>query len=88
MGYSLAYAVVHSGDSTLPHRLKSSEVYYILRGRGRMYIDAEKTELSPGDAVYIPPGSGQSIECISSDDLEFLCIVIRHGPPIAKRFSN
>src|SRR4030042_1172484 len=42
IGYSLAHALVKPGQKTLPHRLKSAEVYYVLEGRGLMHIDAER----------------------------------------------
>lgn len=73
--YSLAHAVVRPGRRTAPHRLRSSEVYYILEGRGLMRIDGEEAEVRKSDAVYIPPGSLQHIENIGPDDLTFLCIV-------------
>jgi len=73
--YSLAHAVVKPGKKTLLHRLKTSEVYYILCGCGTMHIDEESAEVRPGQAVYIPPGSVQFIENTGRSDLSFLCIV-------------
>jgi len=73
--YSLAHAKVNPGQSTLLHRLVSSEVYYILAGRGMMHIDREVSPVGPGCAVYIPPGAMQSIENVGDTDLVFLCIV-------------
>jgi mannose-6-phosphate isomerase-like protein (cupin superfamily) len=73
--YSLAHATVKPGEKTRPHRLKTTEVYYIIEGRGRMHIDDEVCEVSAGCAVYIPPGATQCIENIGPADLVFLCIV-------------
>ena len=73
--YSLAHAIVKPGQITMPHRLKSSEVYYILEGEGAMYIDDETQPVGPGQAVYIPPGSIQQIRNSGSRELKFLCIV-------------
>lgn len=73
--YSLAHAKVAAGQRTLLHRLASSEVYYILAGRGMMHIDREARPVGPGCAVYIPPGSMQHIENVGDTDLVFLCIV-------------
>jgi mannose-6-phosphate isomerase-like protein (cupin superfamily) len=75
LNYSLARAVVKTGERTAPHRLKSSEVYYVLRGTGIMRIGDESAEVSPDDTVYIPPGAVQSIENTGGEDLVFLCIV-------------
>ena len=62
--YSLAHAVVKPGKISYRHKLTTSEVYYILEGSGLMHIDGETKEVSPGDAVYIPPNSMQNIENI------------------------
>ncbi len=75
LNYSLACAKVKPGKMTLKHRLKYSEVYFILKGKGIMYIDKEKKIVNPCDTVYIPPGSIQCIKNIGQEDLEFLCIV-------------
>jgi mannose-6-phosphate isomerase-like protein (cupin superfamily) len=74
-GYSLAHARVKPHEATQPHRLKSSEVYYILEGRGVMRIDGESAAVGAGQAVSIPPRAVQSIENAGDGDLTFLCIV-------------
>jgi mannose-6-phosphate isomerase-like protein (cupin superfamily) len=74
-GYSLAEARVSPGQATLPHRLKASEVYFILEGRGRMRVDEESAPVAAGQAVYIPPLAVQSIENTGDGDLKFLCLV-------------
>lgn len=73
--YSLAHAVVKQGKTAKPHKLKTSEVYYILEGEGIMHIDDEAMDVHPGQAVYIPPGSNQYISNTGNSDLVFLCIV-------------
>ena len=75
LGYSLAHAVVKRHEKTQPHRLRTSEVYYILKGGGIMHIDSETAGVVPGQAVYIPPYSVQYIENTGDEDLKFLCIV-------------
>lgn len=73
--YSLAHARIAAGMTSTPHRLASSEVYYILSGHGRMGIDEETRDVLPGDMIYIPPGARQFIEACGDDELTFLCIV-------------
>jgi len=73
--YSLAHAKVRPGERTRAHRLRTAEVYYILDGQGRMYIDGQTAEVAPESVVYIPPGSIQHIENTGPGDLVFLCIV-------------
>jgi mannose-6-phosphate isomerase-like protein (cupin superfamily) len=73
--YSLAYAKVAKGQKTKPHKLKSTEVYYITAGSGLMHIDEKAFEVAPDSAIYIPPGARQYIENTGNSDLKFLCIV-------------
>ena len=73
--YSLAHATLSPGAASEPHRLTVDEVYYIISGLGNMHIDDETSEVGTGDAIEIPPGSVQWIECTGKTDLQFLCIV-------------
>jgi mannose-6-phosphate isomerase-like protein (cupin superfamily) len=73
--YSLAHAVVPIGKTSIPHSLTTSEVYYILSGKGEMHIDSELQIVEPGDAVYIPPLARQFIRNCGGDPLVFMCIV-------------
>ena len=73
--YSLAHAIVKSGTQTKPHSLKTSEVYYILEGKGLMHVNSETAEVGPGAVIDIPPQAIQFIENIDRTDLVFLCIV-------------
>lgn len=73
--YSLARAVLKAGRTSRPHRLKTSEVYYIIRGTGIMHIDNETSEIGTGHTIYIPPRAVQRLENTGTEDIEFLCIV-------------
>lgn len=73
--YSLAHAVLEPGKASTPHRLRTSEVYYILAGEGEMNIDGERARVGPSQAVYIPPRAAQFIRNTGGKDLVFLCIV-------------
>jgi mannose-6-phosphate isomerase-like protein (cupin superfamily) len=73
--YSLAVAWLAPGKQSQAHRLKTAEVYYLVRGSGVMHIGDEAAEVSAGDAVYIPPGSAQWLDNTGKEDIEFICIV-------------
>lgn len=76
MGFSLAHAIVKPGESTLPHKLKtSSEIYYILEGEGIIHIGNDRAAVRMGQAVYIPPDARQFIRITGQTDLTFLCLV-------------
>lgn len=73
--YSLAHATLAPGDTSTPHALRTSEVYYILSGAGEMHIGEEVQRVKPGDTVYIPPNARQFICNVGTEPLMFLCIV-------------
>lgn len=73
--YSLAHATVPVGQTSTPHSLTTSEVYYILSGVGDMTISNETQRVEPGDAVYIPPNARQFIYNPGPESLIFICIV-------------
>jgi mannose-6-phosphate isomerase-like protein (cupin superfamily) len=75
IGYSLAHAKLPLGMASLPHRLKTAEVYYFISGEGRMYVDGGVTIVKPDKTVYVPPGALQHVENTGADELVFLCIV-------------
>jgi len=71
---SLAEARLPVGGSTTPHyHVRTEEIYYILRGRGRMRIGGETSEVGPGDAIAIPPGLQHEITNTGDETLVFLC---------------
>ena len=75
IGYSLAYAKLTQGTASLPHRMKTSEVYYFIQGEGRMHVDGKSAMVGAEQTVYVPPGALQHLENLGDDDLVFLCIV-------------
>ncbi len=71
---SLAEATLPPGASTALHvHPHTEEMYYILRGAGRMTIEAEQREVGPGDGILIPPGTRHTIQNVGQDALMFLC---------------
>ena len=75
LGYSVAHGTLAPGGRSKWHRLTSSEVYYIIAGRGRLNIDDSVVSVSPGSVVYVPPGAKQSLENSGAAVIEFLCLV-------------
>ena len=75
LGYSLAHGTLAPGARSKWHRLTSSEVYYIIAGRGRLTVDDSVIAVETGSVVYVPPGGKQSLENSGPTAIEFLCIV-------------
>ncbi len=71
---SLAEARVAPGQTTEGHHhVRTEEIYYILQGRGRMWIEDEGADVQAGDGIAILPGKRHKIENTGSTDLVFLC---------------
>lgn len=60
---------VHDGED---------EVYYILKGTGKLFDGKEYTTVTAGDAVLTGNGESHSIENIGSDVLEIFAVVITY----------
>ena len=76
--YSFAVAEVEVGESSYRHRLRQTEIYFILAGRGRMHVDQESQDLTVGAAVVIPAYAEQWIDNIGDELLRFVAVV---SPP-------
>jgi mannose-6-phosphate isomerase-like protein (cupin superfamily) len=71
---SLAEATVPPGATTEAHcHPVTEEIYYILRGVGRMRIGHAVRDVGPGDGVAIPSGAPHQIQNTGDEDLVFLC---------------
>ncbi|MFB5630676.1 MAG: cupin domain-containing protein [Nitrosopumilaceae archaeon] len=73
--FSLSHSSLEVGKKSKLHKIKSSEIYYILEGEGNLQIDNEVFKISKDEAIYIPPHSKQRIENTGKNDLKFLCMV-------------
>ena len=75
---SLAEEVLPVGATVARHyHLLTEEVYYIVRGSGRMTVGAEMREVSAGDAVFIPRGQTHTLE---NTGLEPMTVLLVCGP--------
>ena len=73
--YSIAHCTISPGNSSKPHTMKTSEIYYILQGSGTIHIGEELKEISKNESVLVRPMSKQFIENNGEIDLIALCIV-------------
>ncbi|MFH1776127.1 MAG: cupin domain-containing protein [Candidatus Omnitrophota bacterium] len=72
---SLAEATVLPGKTTTGHfHKKTEEIYYILSGQGRMFINKEEREVKKNDAIAIPPKTRHKIKNTGQKKLVFLCL--------------
>jgi len=75
IGYSLAQFTLKPGKKSKLHKLKSSEIYYILEGKANLQVDDDVLALEKDDSAYVPPNSKQNIKNVGENILRFLCIV-------------
>ena len=75
INYSLAQFTLESGKKSKLHKIKSSEIFYILQGEGSIEINKELFQLKKDDSIYVPPNSEQFIKNTGTNNLVFLCIV-------------
>ncbi|HOW99810.1 MAG TPA: cupin domain-containing protein [Deltaproteobacteria bacterium] len=71
---SLAEATIFPGKATLLHLHRlSTEVYHVVRGKGRMLLGGETLDLTPGDTVLIRPGTPHRVHNTGEEALVILC---------------
>ena len=73
--YSIAHCTINPGKTSKPHIMKTSEVYYILEGKGIMHVNEEQKQVIKDESVFVPPNSRQYLENVGETDLVTLCIV-------------
>ena len=49
------------------------EIYFVLKGSGRMEVDGATQMVRPGDAILIPAGAWHSLENNGTSELRILC---------------
>ena len=76
--YSLAFAYLEAGETSLLHVLKETEVYFIMKGKGEIRLGEIRYFIEKGDCVVVLPDIEQSVTNTGECRLEFLCIV---SPP-------
>jgi mannose-6-phosphate isomerase-like protein (cupin superfamily) len=71
---SLAEARIAPGQTTEEHyHIHAEEIYYILRGKGRMWLENDSREIRAGDGIAIPPGTRHKIENSNKEPMVLLC---------------
>jgi mannose-6-phosphate isomerase-like protein (cupin superfamily) len=74
---SLAEATLEVEQATERHYHRlTEEMYFVLKGQGRMEVDGESTHVRPGDAVLIPAGAWHQLENNGTSELRILCCCV------------
>ncbi|MCK4710085.1 MAG: cupin domain-containing protein [Gammaproteobacteria bacterium] len=71
---SLAEATVLCNQTTAAHfHKKTEEIYFILKGNGKMFLDDNSFDVSEADSILIKPGQIHCIKNTGNTELKFLC---------------
>jgi mannose-6-phosphate isomerase-like protein (cupin superfamily) len=71
---SLAEATLEVEQATERHYHRvTEEIYFVLKGQGRMEVDGDVAHVRPGDAVLIPAGAWHQLENNGTSELRILC---------------
>ena len=73
--YSIAYATIAPGKSSLLHTLSGSETYIFTAGQGMITVNGITQKVGPGVVVFVPENARQSVENQGDMDLSFYCMV-------------
>jgi mannose-6-phosphate isomerase-like protein (cupin superfamily) len=72
---SLAEEVLPPGAAVGRHfHRETEEIYYILSGAGEMTVSGETTEVSAGDAVYIPVNNVHSLKNTGAEPMKIMLV--------------
>jgi quercetin dioxygenase-like cupin family protein len=77
--FALRRFIMEPGGGIPKHTNTVEHEQYVLRGRARIGIGGEVTEVAPGDVVFIPAGTPHWYEVVGEERFEFLCVV-PNGP--------
>ncbi|UCE55973.1 MAG: cupin domain-containing protein [Desulfobacterales bacterium] len=68
------FVIIEPNGSVPLHDHEQEEVYYILKGKGEMTVEAETQVLDGVSAVYIPPNTKHTLKNIGSEELHMLFV--------------
>ena len=73
--YSIAHCTINPGNSSKPHTMKTSEMYYIMQGNGVMHVGEEQKKVKQNDVIFVTPMSRQFLKNDGETPLVAVCIV-------------
>ncbi|MER6444047.1 cupin domain-containing protein [Streptomyces venezuelae] len=70
----MAICTVPPATRTVPHSHPDFEHFYVARGRGRIHVDGESTDIGPGDAFVVIAMQVHHFETTDTNELEMVSI--------------
>ncbi len=78
--FSLLVNTMNAGVKGSPHKHDVEHCWYILSGRGTMFIQDRSFEIAPEMAVFAPANVLHRIEVGSDEDLTYVVVYAPPGP--------
>lgn len=78
-GYTMRTFTIAPGGHTPRHAHDWEHVNYVIRGRGRLMIDGNESEISEKDFAFVPPNLNHQFSNPYDEAFEFICIVPNRG---------
>ena len=76
--FCMGYVTLEPGGGQVPwHNQEQEEVYFVLDGRGEMCLGDERTTVTGGQAVWIPPGQFHQLTNVGDEPLHMVYV---YGP--------
>ena len=70
----------HAGALGTAHKHEVEHCFYILSGKGTMYIDDEKFDIVPEMAIFVPSGAYHKMDIDPEEDMTRIVIYAPPGP--------
>ena len=79
-GFSMGYSVLEPNGGQVPwHNQEQEEVYMILQGRGEICVGTERSEITAGQCVYMPPKQFHQLTNIGDTPLHMMYVYVPGG---------
>ena len=78
--FSLLVNTMKAGVEGSAHKHEEEHCFYILSGRGTMYIDGKPFDVGPEMAVYAPPNVMHKFDAGPDEDLTYVVVYAPPGP--------
>jgi mannose-6-phosphate isomerase-like protein (cupin superfamily) len=82
---SVQISEVPVGSEQPIHNHEPEQCYYIIKGKGLMFIEDESKKVAAGDAIYIPSNLKHGIKNIGNEVLEYLT---SNAPVFSKEYEG
>jgi mannose-6-phosphate isomerase-like protein (cupin superfamily) len=81
---SLQISEIPVGSEQPIHNHEPEQCYYIIKGKGLMFIENESQEVKVGDAILIPSNFKHGIKNLGSEILEY---ITANAPVFSKEYE-